>query len=96
VINNGLAEGVNGNIALLNASIEKKLFKKQNGFLRLSGFDLFNQNKNISRTVTANSITDTRVNRLTRYFMLSFTYRLNRFAGQPGQGAPGTPGMRRF
>jgi hypothetical protein len=82
IINNGLAESVSKDIALLNASLEKTLFKKKNGFLRFSGFDIFKQNTNISRTVTGNNITDTRTNRLTRYFMLSFTYRLNRFQGQ--------------
>jgi hypothetical protein len=86
ILNSGLAAGVNANVALLNASLEKTLFKKKNGFLRLSGFDIFNQNKNVSRTVNGNSITDTRVNRLTRYFMLTFTYRLNRFAGTQQQG----------
>jgi hypothetical protein len=82
IINNGLAESVSKDIALLNASLEKTLFKKKNGFLRLSGYDIFKQNTNISRTVTGNNITDSRINRLTRYFMLSFTYRLNRFQGQ--------------
>jgi hypothetical protein len=86
ILNSGLAAGVNANVALLNASLEKTLFKKKNGFLRLSGFDIFNQNKNVSRTVNGNSITDTRVNRLTRYFMLTFTYRLNRFTGTQQQG----------
>ncbi|MGB4772489.1 MAG: TonB-dependent receptor [Chitinophagaceae bacterium] len=81
-INNGLAEGVNGNIALLNASLEKTILKKKNGFIRLYAFDILNQNKSITRSVTANSIVDTRTNRLTRYVMLSFTYRLNRFSGQ--------------
>jgi hypothetical protein len=77
---------VEKNLAILNASIEKVVFKKKNGFIRLSGFDIFNQNSSISRQVTGNSIIDTRTTRLTRYFMLSFTYRLNRFtAGQPGQ-----------
>lgn len=87
VINIGLASGVNGNVTLLNGSLEKTIFKKQNGFIRLSGFDILNQNKNISRNVSANFITDTRVNRLTRYFMLTFTYRLNRFGGQNSSGS---------
>ena len=86
VINIGLASGVNGNVTLLNASLEKTIFKKKNGFIRLSGFDILNQNKNISRNVSANFITDTRVNRLTRYFMLTFTYRLNRFGGNSSSG----------
>jgi len=87
VINIGLASGVNGNVTLLNGSLEKTIFKKKNGFIRLSGFDILNQNKNISRTVNANFITDTRVNRLTRYYMLTFTYRLNRFGGKSTSGS---------
>jgi hypothetical protein len=81
-LNEGLAIGVNQNLALLNASVEKTILKKRNGFIRLSGFDLLNQNISLKRTVSSNSITDTRTNRLTRYFMVSFTYRLNRFKGQ--------------
>ncbi|MBX3242681.1 MAG: TonB-dependent receptor [Chitinophagaceae bacterium] len=82
VINNGLSSEVTGNPTLLNASIEKTIFKKKNGFIRLSGFDILNQNTNISRTVSGNAIIDSRVNRLTRYFMLTFTYRLMQFKGQ--------------
>lgn len=103
LINNGLASNVNGNPVLFNAAIEKTLFKKKNGYIRLSGFDLFNQNTNISRRVNGNSIIDSRVNRLTRYVMLSFSYRLMQFKGAkqsseplremgPGHG----PGERRY
>ena len=84
-LNQGLAAGVQQNIALLNASLEKEVFKKKNGIIRLAGFDIFKQNTNVSRNVSANFITDTRVNRLTQYFMLSFTYRLNKFKGQAPQ-----------
>jgi hypothetical protein len=84
-LNNGLAAGVNSNITLLNSSLEKTIFKKKNGFIRLSGFDILNQNKSITRQVTGSNITDTRTNRLTRYFMLTFTYRFNRFNGQSTQ-----------
>ncbi len=88
-INAGLASDVNKNLAIMNASLEKQLFKKKNGIIRLAAFDLFNQNSNISRNVSGPSIIDTRTNRLTRYFMATFTYRLQRFAGQTIQG----PGM---
>jgi hypothetical protein len=92
MINNGLAAGVNGNIALMNASLEKTVFKKKNGFLRFSAYDIFKQATNINRSVTGNSITDTRTNRLTQYFMVTFTYRLSRFTGQQ---TPGQSGMDR-
>jgi hypothetical protein len=94
ILNQGLSSTVGQNIALFNASLEKTVFKKKNGFIRLSGFDLLNQNKNITRSVTGNSITDTKVNRLTRYFMVSFSYRLNRFTGQGSGNAPGGGQMR--
>jgi hypothetical protein len=85
-LNRGLAEGVNQNLAILNASFEKIIFKKKNGFIRFSAYDVFNQNTNITRTVSGNFITDTRTNRLARYFMVTFTYRLNRFQGQQQSG----------
>ena len=81
IINRGLSSGVNQNIILINASFEKTLFKKKTGILRVSGFDVFKQNKSIARSVNGNNITDTKVNRLTRYFMLTFIYRINKFSG---------------
>lgn len=90
-INSGLSGSVSKNLAIMNASLEQVLFKKKNGVLKLAVYDLFKQNSNISRNVSSNAIVDTRTNRLTRYFMLSFTYRLQKFAGQT-TGGPG--GMR--
>ena len=90
-VNQGLGNSVLTNPAIMNASIEKQLFKKKNGILRFQGFDLFNQNSNINRSVTSNAIIDTRSNRLTRYFLLSFTYRLQKFKGkQPPQRGLGS------
>ena len=86
-INSGLASSVSRNLAIMNASLEKQLFKKKNGVLKLAAYDLFKQNSNISRSVSANYITDTRSNKLTRYFMATFTYRLQKFAGVQTQGA---------
>ena len=91
-INNGLANGVSKNLAIMNASIEKQLFEKKNGIIKLAAYDLFNQNTNISRSVSANSIIDTRSNRLTRFFMLTFTYRLQKFQGQKPQNNRGKAG----
>ena len=84
-INNGLTGNVGINLAILNASIEKQLFKKKNGIIKFQGFDLFNQNTNINRSVSSYAITDTRSNRLNRYFLLSFTYRLQKFKGKQPQ-----------
>ncbi len=95
-INNGISNGISQNPVLMNASVEQQLFKKKNGIIKLAAFDLFKQNTNISRSVFENTITDTRSNRLTRYFMLTFTYRLQKFAGVQPQGGmrPGGTGVR--
>ncbi|TWI81085.1 outer membrane receptor protein involved in Fe transport [Lacibacter cauensis] len=80
----GLTSSLQKNIAMLNASFEKEVFKKKNGIIKLAGFDIFKQNTSISRTQTDQFITDNRTNRLTQYFMLSFTYRFNKFSGTQG------------
>ena len=85
--NSGYASNVNSDPLLINTTIEKQLFKKKTGSIKLQGFDLLNENTNVSRTVNGNSITDSRSNRLGRYYMLSFIFRLNHFTGKQPQSA---------
>lgn len=94
--NGGIASSVNQNFTILNTSIEKQIFKKQNGIIKLAAYDLLGQNTNVNRSVNANAITDTRSNRLTRYFMLTFTYRLQKFQGQRPQNNNRGGGMMRM
>lgn len=81
---------------IINTYVEKRFLKGQRGTFRLQAFDLLDEQTNISRTVSDIQISDSRTNRLGRYFMLTFTYRLSKFAGgvapQEGRGGPG--GMR--
>ena len=95
IINRGLSSSVNQNIALLNSSFEKTIFKKKNGIFRISGYDIFKQNTSIARTINGNNIVDTRVNRLTRYFLMTFIYRFNKFSGAQQSGASPSGGMMR-
>jgi len=91
----GYAGASNPNI--LNAYIEKKFLKQNVGALRLSAFDVFNQNTGFSNTQNGSYITQTESNRLGRYFLLTFTLRLQKFAGQrpsPPQGGPRDGGPR--
>lgn len=78
--NNGF--GVTANPFIINGFLERQFSKNNQLSLRLQAFDLLNQNTSISRTVNANSIADTRTNRLGQYFMLSFNCRLQKFKGQ--------------
>ena len=91
--NYGLNAAVSKNFAIFNASLERQFLKKKNGVVKLAAFDIFNQNTNVSRSVSANAIIDSRTNRLARFFMLTFTYRMQQFKGQKPK-APGFGDMR--
>jgi len=71
--------GYNSNVPLLSPYIAKQIFKNKQGEIRLSVFDLLNQNTSVSRSISNNTITDSRTNTLTRYAQLTFTYNLRRF-----------------
>lgn len=86
--NTGQAEGYNQQVPLFGGSIAKTMFKKKDGELKLSVFDLLNQNQSITRTVAANYIEDVRSQVLNRYVMLTFTWNLRNFAGQGQKGMP--------
>ena len=93
-INQGFGGSVATNPFIINSSIEKLVSKKYNASLRLNAFDMLNQNTNINRVVTGNSITDSRTNNLGRYYMLSFVFRFSKFVGRApstGMGLGGPP-----
>lgn len=77
----GLSEGYNQNFFLWNVGFGKKLFKKQQGEIRLSVFDLLAQNQSIQRQISEIYSQDVRTNVLQRYFMLTFTYNIRHFTG---------------
>jgi hypothetical protein len=80
-INSGFDNSIVNNPTILRLSLEYRFMKGDMGTVRLDGFDLFNQNSGISRDVFDNVIVDRQVNRLGRYFMLSFIYRVRKFGG---------------
>ncbi|WP_428330808.1 TonB-dependent receptor [Mucilaginibacter sp.] len=85
-INEGFSSTVKVNPTLLSSYVEYQFLKKNIASFRFQAFDLFNENTGVSRTVSGNQIIDTRTNRLGRYFMLTFTLRLQKFAGGQGRG----------
>jgi len=77
-------------VPLLTPSIAKQLFKKKNGELRFSVFDVLDKNTNVTKTVgNDGSVSYNRANVLGRYAMLTFTYNLNNFAGSNQRRMPG-------
>jgi hypothetical protein len=89
--------GYNESVPLLSPSVAKELFKKKDGELRLTVFDLLHQNTSVSKSASLNQITDTRTTTLQQYVMLTFTYNLNNFKGSQHGRMPGRlPGGGRF
>ena len=75
----GLGAAFNQRYWLWNAAIGYKFLKNKLGEIRISAFDLLNQNTNISRTVTETYIEDNRTRVLNRYFLMTFTYTLRNY-----------------
>ncbi|MCB0686041.1 MAG: outer membrane beta-barrel protein [Saprospiraceae bacterium] len=86
--------GDNRSIPIWRASVSKYLLKRK-GELKLSAFDLLNQNIGIQQNIDLNYIEDVRINSLARYFMLSFTYAINQMIGQSDMPGGGFHMMRR-
>lgn len=63
-------------VPLLKAYVAKTFLKAQRGELRVNAFDILNQNRGISRSSDINYLQETRYNTLSRYFLLSFTYKI--------------------
>ena len=83
----GLANGFNQSYFLWNAAVGKKFLKSQNGEVKLSVFDLLQQNQSITRNTSDPSyIEDIQNQVLQQYFMLTFTYKLKNFGKAPPPG----------
>jgi Outer membrane protein beta-barrel family/CarboxypepD_reg-like domain len=93
-INSGRTAGFNQTIPLWNASIAREFLKKRNAEIKFSVNDILNQNQSITRTIGDNYTLDTRSSVLKQYFMLTFTYNLNR-AGAGTRNNNGMPGIPR-
>lgn len=80
----GRSTGYNTNVALWNAAISKQVFKNKKGEIKLSAFDLLQENIGIDRNGNANYIEDVQYKILQRYFTAGFNYNLQR----PTKGGP--------
>lgn len=72
-----MSQGYNINYFIWNAAIEKRIGKYDQWKLGIEGYDLMNQNTQVSRTISINTIVDSRINIITRYFLFRITYSFN-------------------
>lgn len=87
----GYSAGYDSRQWMWNASISYQFLRNRVATVTLRAYDLLQQKSNISRAVTANYIDDSLYNSLTRYFMLSFTYKFNSLGSgnqSDGRNAP--------
>lgn len=74
------------NEVILNAEIEKTW---GNATLSVQAYDLLHQKKNIVQVVSDNTVSYAKYNTLPTYFMLTFTYRLNKMGNLKATGMGG-------
>jgi len=78
------------NELIWNASIDKTLFKNK-AVLSLKWTDILQQRLNIRESVGDNYIQYSSYNTLTSYFLLSFSYKINRFNGKQSNNNESQP-----
>jgi hypothetical protein len=77
----GIDANITKNPFVANLYAEESFFRKKNGVLRVSVFDIFNQNNFISHIATPAGFTDTKTNALSRYVSISFIWYLQKWTG---------------
>jgi hypothetical protein len=75
----GLSTSYNQSISLWNGAIGYKFLKNKQAEIKLSVYDILNENNNIQRTNTDSYIQDTQTNALNRYYLLTFTYNFKKY-----------------
>lgn len=86
ILNTGRVGSYDIDIPLWNASVSKYVFKNSRGEVRLSLMDVLGRNTGVTRNIDQEAILDERYNVLERYFLLSFTYSLNKSGLKSGNG----------
>ncbi|MBB6612959.1 TonB-dependent receptor [Pontibacter sp. Tf4] len=76
--------GLQNSIGRLNAAVTFLFMKNDRAQLKLSVYDLLDQNVNAYRSIKENMIEDFQSMTLTRYGMLTFTYNIRNFGGKVG------------
>ncbi len=91
--NSGYGAGYDITSTNWNAFVSKQLFKNKKAQIKFQVYDILEDNKSIYRTTTENYIEDGRINSLSRFFMLSFSYSFSKFKGKEPERRRGMMGF---
>jgi hypothetical protein len=81
-------------IPMLDMSLSRSFLKNNSGELKFSVYNLLNKELGVTQTAATNYYEQSVTNSLGRYFLLSFTYSLNRQLNMMEGGPGGGRGMR--
>nr|WP_294792949.1 outer membrane beta-barrel protein [uncultured Mucilaginibacter sp.] len=73
----------NTNPLVINAGAERQITKKNNLYLTFNVYDILKQNNFIQQSVTAQGVTNTLSNSLSRYFMVGLRATFQKWGGRP-------------
>jgi len=68
----------NNNVTVWNSYLSRKILKNDKSELRLSAFDILDQNRGYSRNINSTTLTENRYQQLAQYFMLSFIWNFSK------------------
>lgn len=71
----------NTNLVIWNASLSKKILKKDTGKISFIANDMLDDNKGFTRTINSTFVSDDRFQRISRYFLLKFEWSFNKMPG---------------
>lgn len=77
------------NTNIFNTYLERRFLKNNMATLRFSVMDVFNENTGYTTAQNGSYITQSNVNKLGRYYLLTFTYRFEKMAGKAPRFGPG-------
>lgn len=86
--------GFDQTIPLVNLSVSRFLLKNKVGELKFGVSNLLDKSMSVSQTATSNYLQQETMNNLGRYYMLSFTYVINKQLNPMGGGRNRRGGMR--
>ncbi|MFZ4399551.1 MAG: TonB-dependent receptor [Bacteroidales bacterium] len=69
----------NLDMTIWNAFISQQIFASKKGSIKFQVYDILKQNKSMFRNTSDNYVEDIRVNNLSQFFMLSFSYSFGKF-----------------